>query len=83
MIDLASFFRIKPKATYELMSRKAGGRANLGFTELDHKNYLRARQQKIIIYGKAACLLGYIHEQLTKNSSFQYGVELVSIIIKA
>ena len=65
------------------MSRKAGGRANLGFTELDHKNYLRGRQQKIIIYGKAACLLGYIHEQLTKNSSFQYGVELVSIIIKA
>ena len=65
------------------MSRKAGGRANLGFTELDHKNYLRARQQKIIIYGETACLLGYIHEQLTKNSSFQYGVELVSIIVEA
>ena len=59
MIDLASFFRIKPKATYELMSRKAGGRANLGFTELDQKNYLRTRRQKNLIYGQAACLLRY------------------------
>ena len=41
LIELASSFGIKPKATHELMSRKAGGRANLGFTDLDQYNYLR------------------------------------------
>jgi len=74
LIDLASSFGIKPKTIYELMSREAGGRANLRFTELDHKNYLGTRWQKNLIYGEAGCLLGYFQKQLTKNSSFQYGV---------
>ena len=57
LIELASSYRIKPKAAHELMSRKAGGRANLGFTKLDKKNYLRTRRQKNLIYGQATCLL--------------------------
>ena len=32
-----------------------------------------------MIYGQAACLLGYFQEQLTKNPSFQYGVQLDNI----
>ena len=79
MIELASSYRIKPKAAHELMSREAGGRANLGFTKLDKKNYLRTRQQKNLIYGQATCLLGYFQEQLTKNPSFQYRVQLDNI----
>ena len=59
LIELASSSRIKPKAAHELMSRQVGGRANLGFTELDQKNYLRTRWQKNLIYGQAACLLRY------------------------
>ena len=51
LIELASSFRIKPKAAHKLMSREAGGRANLGFTELDQYNYLRTRRQKNLIYG--------------------------------
>ena len=35
LIELASSSGIKPKAAHELMSREAGGRVNLGFTELD------------------------------------------------
>ena len=46
LIELASSSRIKPKAAHELMSKEAGGRVNLGFTELDQKNYLRTRRQK-------------------------------------
>ena len=79
MIELASSNRIKPKATHELMSREAGGRANLEFTKLDKINYLRTRRQKNLIYGQATCLLGYFQEQLTKNPSFQYGVQLDNI----
>ena len=47
LIELASSYGIKPKAAHKLMSREAGGRANLGFTELDQYNYLRTRWQKI------------------------------------
>ena len=51
LIELASSSGIKPKAAHELMSRKASGSANLGFTELDQYNYLRTRRQKKLIYG--------------------------------
>jgi hypothetical protein len=34
-IDLACASRITPKATHALMSIEVGGRANLGYTELD------------------------------------------------
>ena len=78
MIELASS-RIKPKAAHELMSREVGGRANLGFTKLDQHNYLRTRRQKNLIYGQAACLLGYFQEQLTTNPSFQYAVQLDNV----
>ena len=71
MIELASSSGVKPKAAHELTSREVGGRANLGFTELDQCNYLRTRRQKKLIYGQAACLLGYFQEQLTTNPSFQ------------
>ncbi|KAM4072621.1 hypothetical protein ACB094_11G152300 [Castanea mollissima] len=79
LIELASSSGIKPKAAHELMSREAGGRANLGFTKLDQKNYLRTRRQKNLVYGQAACLLGYFQDQLTKNPYFQYGVQLDNI----
>ena len=61
------------------MSREVVGRANLGFTELDHKNYLRTRRQKNLVYGQATSLSGYFQEQLTKNPSFQYKVQLDNI----
>ena len=42
-IDLAYASRIKPKEIHELMSREAGGRANLGYTGIDQKNYPQTR----------------------------------------
>ena len=59
LIELASSSGIKPKVAHELMSREVVGRANLGFTELDHKNYLRTRRQKNLVYGQATSLSGY------------------------
>jgi hypothetical protein len=40
-IHLAHAFEISPKATHALMIREVGGRKNLGYTEIDQKNYLR------------------------------------------
>lgn len=35
-IDLADISRITPKASYELMARRADGRENLGYTIVDY-----------------------------------------------
>ena len=37
-IDLACASEINPKETHALMSIEAGGRVDLGYTELDKKN---------------------------------------------
>jgi len=61
-IDLACASGISPKAIHALMSMEAGGRANLGYIELDQKNYLRTRQQRNLICGEADSLLKYFQE---------------------
>ncbi|GLT55391.1 hypothetical protein SLA2020_285180 [Shorea laevis] len=77
-IDLACALGITPKATHVLMSREAGGRANLRYIELDPKNYLRTRQQRNLTYDEAGGLLKYFQDQIAKNPSFQYAVQLDS-----
>jgi zinc finger SWIM domain-containing protein 3 len=75
-IDLACASRISPKATHALMNREAGGMANLGYTELDKKNYLQTRRQKNLIYGEVGSLLEYFQEQINKNPTFHDVVQL-------
>ena len=58
-IDLAYAFGIKPKEIHELMSREDGGKASLGCTGIDQKNYLWTRRQQSLIYGEAGSLLRY------------------------
>ncbi|XP_028102942.1 protein FAR1-RELATED SEQUENCE 5-like [Camellia sinensis] len=45
--ELASESRIPLRSTCELFGRESGGRASLGFTKLDKKNYLTSRREKI------------------------------------
>nr|GEV89039.1 protein FAR1-related sequence 5-like [Tanacetum cinerariifolium] len=52
-IDLADDSGIKTKASYELMSRHGGGKASVGYTLTDQKNYLRKRRQRCLKYGEA------------------------------
>ena len=46
------------------MSREADGRSNLGYIEIDQKNYLRTRRQRSLIYDKVDSLLRYFQQQL-------------------
>ncbi|KAE9603156.1 putative FHY3/FAR1 family protein [Lupinus albus] len=43
-MDLAESFGITPKASCELMARRAGGRENLGFIPDDYRNYLHSKR---------------------------------------
>ncbi|KAF3967111.1 hypothetical protein CMV_008851 [Castanea mollissima] len=73
-IDLVYASGIKPKEMHDLMSREAGGRANLGYIGIDQNNYFRTRQQRSLIYGEAGSLLRYFQQQLVHNPLFHYVV---------
>ncbi|XP_028796853.1 protein FAR1-RELATED SEQUENCE 5-like [Neltuma alba] len=75
-IDLAKDAGLKQKETYDLMSKQAGGRANLGFTRVDMKNYLKTKRQRSLVDGEVRCLLNYFEEQITENPSFYHSYQL-------
>jgi hypothetical protein len=58
------------------MTRETSGRTNLGYIELDQKTYLQTRRQMNLIYGEVGSLLNYFREQINKNPSFDYVVQL-------
>ncbi|KAG5551390.1 hypothetical protein RHGRI_009717 [Rhododendron griersonianum] len=44
-VDLVDDSGIRLKSAHEFMGRQAGGMGNLGYTQQDHKNYLRSKRQ--------------------------------------
>ncbi|XP_004295507.1 PREDICTED: protein FAR1-RELATED SEQUENCE 5-like [Fragaria vesca subsp. vesca] len=61
-IDLVKDFGIDVTSLYELMSKQAGGRAAVGFTKVDVKNYLRSRRQRSLKYGEAGYIIKYFED---------------------
>ncbi|XP_028097077.1 protein FAR1-RELATED SEQUENCE 5-like [Camellia sinensis] len=75
-VELASESVIPLRSAYELLGRECGGRASLGFTKLDQKNYLRSKRQKDLEYGEAGSVLQYFRKKMVENPSFYYAVQL-------
>jgi hypothetical protein len=50
---------IAPKVAHEFLGRYVGGSGNLGYTHRDHKNYLRTKCQREMMYGEDGSLLKY------------------------
>ncbi|KAG6437731.1 hypothetical protein SASPL_102657 [Salvia splendens] len=75
-IDLADDVGIMQKSTFNLMTRQAGGRDEIGYTILDAKNYLRSKRQRSMAYGEAGCLMRYFQDQLSKNPSFYHASQM-------
>lgn len=75
-IEVAYDSGITPKAAHEFLGRHVGGSANLGYTQRDHKNYLRSRRQRDLLYGEAGSLLKYFQDKIVENPSFHYAVQL-------
>ena len=75
-IDLMEDAGLRQKSSFQLMSTHAGHRANLGYTRLDAKNYLKARRQRSMVYGEVGCLLQYFQQQLLENPSFFHAYQM-------
>jgi zinc finger SWIM domain-containing protein 3 len=75
-IEVADDSGIAPKAAHEFLGRYVGGSANLGYTHRDHKNYLRIKRQREMLYGDAGSLLMYFQDKVVENPSFHYAIQL-------
>ena len=75
-IEMADASGIGPKAAHELASRHVGGSINLSYTRRDHKNYLRTKRQREMVYGQAGSMLKYFQDKIVENPSFQYVLQM-------
>jgi zinc finger SWIM domain-containing protein 3 len=67
-IEKADDAGIGPEVAHELASIQVGGSLNLSYTLRDHKDYLRAKRQCEMAYGKAGSM--YLQEKIIENPSF-------------
>ena len=63
-IETADDSGIGPKASHELACRQVGGPLNLSYTIRDHKNYLRGKRQREMVYGQAGSMLKYFQDKM-------------------
>ncbi|RHN75693.1 putative transcription factor FAR family [Medicago truncatula] len=75
-IDLANDSGLRQKSTFQLLSTQAGHRANVGFTEVDVRNYITARRKRSMAYGEIGCLSKYFQRQLLENPSFFHAYQM-------
>ncbi|GFQ04558.1 protein far1-related sequence 5 [Phtheirospermum japonicum] len=61
-IEQACDSGLTPRITQELMSREAGGRANLGFVIEDQKTYLRSQRNRDMARGELGSVLAYFQK---------------------
>ncbi|XP_039687053.1 protein FAR1-RELATED SEQUENCE 5-like [Medicago truncatula] len=75
-VDLANDSGLRQKSTFQLLSTQAGHRANVGFTEVDVRNYITARRKRSMAYGEIGCLSKYFQRQLLENPSFFHAYQM-------
>lgn len=74
--DIADSSGITPKSVYEFMARQAGGHQNLGFLQMDYRNYLRTKRKIAMQKGDVGAIMGYFETMQAENSSFYHAIQL-------
>ncbi|KAJ9546298.1 hypothetical protein OSB04_018841 [Centaurea solstitialis] len=74
-IALVESSGIAPKAGMELMIKRAGGHANLGFTLDDCRNYLRTKRTIQMCVGDTGGVLEYLQQKKSKDPNFFYALQ--------
>ncbi|XP_058076319.1 protein FAR1-RELATED SEQUENCE 5-like [Magnolia sinica] len=66
---------IKPKATYDFMTKQAGGRQNVGYNLVDYKNYLRTKRVKAMKKFDNEGLLIFFKRKQAEDPMFFYCIQ--------
>jgi zinc finger SWIM domain-containing protein 3 len=64
------------KQTIDLLSMQAGGRENLGFLDVDYKNYVHSKRRMALKKGDGCAVMEYFHKMQLENPSYFYSVQL-------
>ncbi|XP_026420455.1 protein FAR1-RELATED SEQUENCE 5-like [Papaver somniferum] len=67
---------IAPRETMELLSRQVGGRQNVGFTNVDYKNYLRSKRTIRMKTGDTSGVLEYLQRMQSNDPNFFYAIQV-------
>ncbi|XP_060959219.1 protein FAR1-RELATED SEQUENCE 5-like [Cannabis sativa] len=74
-IEMAENSGIAPKASMELMIRRAGGHENLGFILDDCRNYIRTKRTIQMRAGDTGGVLEYLQKKKSKDPNFYYALQ--------
>uniref|UniRef100_A0A803PZF9 SWIM-type domain-containing protein n=1 Tax=Cannabis sativa TaxID=3483 RepID=A0A803PZF9_CANSA len=74
-IEMAENSGIAPKASMELMIRRAGGHENLGFILDDCRNYIRTKRTIQMRAGDTGGVLEYLQKMKSKDPNFYYALQ--------
>ncbi|KAM6547360.1 hypothetical protein CsatB_019036 [Cannabis sativa] len=74
-IDLADISGITPKASYDLMARRVGGRENLGYTIVDCRNYLQSKRTIQMRLGDTGGILEYLQRMQLEDPAFVSAIQ--------
>ena len=64
------------KQTIDLLSMQVGGRENLGFLDVDYKNYVHSKRRMALKKGDGRAVIEYFLKMQLENSSYFCSVQL-------
>uniref|UniRef100_A0A2N9GWH9 SWIM-type domain-containing protein n=1 Tax=Fagus sylvatica TaxID=28930 RepID=A0A2N9GWH9_FAGSY len=67
---------ISIKQTIDLLSMQAGGRENLGFLDIDYKNYVQNKRRMALKKGDGRAVMEYFHKMQLEDPSYFYAIQL-------
>ena len=67
---------ISIKQTIDLLSMQAGGRENLGFLDIDYKNYVQNKRRTALKKGDGRAVMEYFHKMQLEDPSYFYAIQL-------
>ena len=75
-VEAAKAVGISNKATFDLMTKEAGGIENLGFTREDMKNKLYSKRTLKINQGDTGGVLEYLEKKTSDEEKFFYSIQV-------
>ena len=67
---------ISIKQTIDLLSMQAKGRENLGFLDIDYKNYIHCKRRMALKKGNGHAVMEYFHKMQLDDPSYFYLIQL-------
>jgi zinc finger SWIM domain-containing protein 3 len=67
---------ISIKQAIDLLSMQAGGRENLGFLDVDYKNYIHCKRRMALKKGDGRVVMEYFHKMQLEDPSYFYSIQL-------